>query len=203
MENVWVPASEAFNRDFQRQGANVVNLAADGLLRSRAAALIIDRSPPQRDIELKTDFWNLMRRMTGSAYRDWKAGTFTTAIPNSVGIAPSGAQRAVGVQFHRSDMDAYLPDRQTGHSDAARAHPSPTSAAKPSGRPRAKGWDSWIAQLALAVFEGQVAADMRDDHLIDLINTRLSQAGHEEMSRATVQPAAKAVLEAFRADADQ
>lgn len=193
----WITARTALDRDFQRQGANLVDLAADGLVRTKAAALTIGRADPQRDVELPTSFWRAMQRMTGSAYRDWIAGTFKTAIPDFTGLMPSGAQRAVGVSFEGADLDSYLPA-------AAAVAPSPAVKTqvddKPRGRSRAKGWDAWIAQLALAVHEGDLTPGIRAEHLINRINERLTLAGQDEMARATVQSAVDAVLEAFRAD---
>lgn len=194
----WITARNALDRDFQRQGANLVDLAADGLVRTKAAALTIGRADPRRDIELTPSFWREMQRLTSTAYRDWKAGTFKTAIVDFTSVMPSNAQRAVGVSFDVDDLDTYLP---------AAVPPAPSSMPtkphvdeKPRGRSRAKGWDAWIAQLALAVNEGEVTPGIRAEHLINRINERLTLAGQDEMARATVQSAVDAILEAFRAD---
>jgi hypothetical protein len=194
----WISARDALTRDFQRNGANLIDLAADGLVRSRAAALTSGRAPAERDAELSTNFWRAMQRLTGSAYRDWKTGTFKTGIPSFTGLLPAGAQRAVGVTFEKGDLDAHLPASGGG---AARS-PSVATAKeemKPRGRPRANGWDAWIAELALAVHDGDVAGSMRADQLIDLINLRLTKSNQDEMPRTTVQSAVDSVLRAFRA----
>jgi len=194
----WITARSALDRDFQRQGANLVDLAADGLVRTKAKALTIGRADPCRDIELPPSFWREMQRLTSSAYRDWKAGTFNTAIADFTGVMPSNAQRAVGVSFNVDDLGSYLPA-------AVPPAPSPLPTKpqvddKPRGRSRAKGWDAWIAQLALAVNEGEVTPGTRAEHLINRINERLTLAGQDEMARATVQSAVDAVLEAIRTD---
>lgn len=196
----WINARAALDRDFQRQGANLVDLAADGLVRTKAAALTIGHADPQLDVELPTSFWRSMQRMTGSAYRDWTKGIFKTAKADFIGLMPSGAQRAIGVSFDGADLDIYLP----AASVTASPHPAakPQVDDKPRGRSRAKGWDAWIAQLALAVNEGEVTPGTRAEHLINRINERLTLAGQDEMARATVQSAVDAVLEAFRADAN-
>ncbi len=116
----WITARSALDRDFQRQGANLVDLAADGLVRTKAVALTVGRADPSRDTELSPSFWREMQRVPGSAYRDWKTGTFKTAIADFVGVIPSGAQRAVGVSFNSDDLDTYLPA------------PSPSVAGSPS-----------------------------------------------------------------------
>lgn len=206
----WITARAALDRDAQRQGANLVDLAADGLVRTKAAALTVGRADPQRDVELTAGFWRAMQKMTGSAYRDWVTGSFRTQITSDIGVMPVNAQRAMGVTFEQDDLDQYLPAPSWPLSLAPSpaSSPAPTAAvpndlARPRGRPRAAGWDLWIAQLALAVNDGDVKPDMLADRLIDHLNERLTKAGHEEMARSTVQSAVDAVLTAFRADAER
>jgi hypothetical protein len=198
---VWLTADDARKlvqkKGLPQPGAGkaLLEFARDGDVRTRARRLISNPGKSNEyskdGQELGRDVWREFLR-TARHNSDWPLGVFEYEDRSvGMGVRPSPLRRLVGVEFSEADLRTLLgisitPDRRVSDHSATK------------GRPRAGGWDDWIAALAILVFEGGVSGSMTETALHDAVADRLAQEGKDELSRSTVQSAVKAVLKAFR-----
>lgn len=169
-----------------------------GLVRSRARHVDGAGWPKNDDghVDLPEQFWRDQLPMTGSAYRDWVAGTFRATVRRGLRDGRFDVV-AYGVEFSDTDLGPLTGGRAT--SAAASAEPSPPTKAKGGGgRRRAAEWNDWIAALALLAADGKIQASLTQTELLKMVADKMAEWEINEMSRSTVQGAADRVLGAFR-----
>jgi hypothetical protein len=80
MESDWQPARLARVHDVNSSSAGgaIIQYAAHGLVKGRADAVAGARWPAGEDgkIAIPNEFWEAIRTLSGSQYRDWQAGIF-------------------------------------------------------------------------------------------------------------------------------
>jgi len=200
-EKEWLAAADTWDMLDQAGISNKNELvgtrAFAGLLRTWSEGLLLHDGPLRGAGELQPAFWRAKGQAAMSI--DW-----TTGDIEARGYQTS--QRAFGVRFHRKDVLAMLPPSTLPLKD----QPSPVvaelcapvevkRASAPSGRPRAKEWNDWIAAVACLVFEGRLLPAMKPAEALTAINEKLAAWGSPEMERSTVQAALDQVLARLRA----
>lgn len=130
---------------------------------------------------------------SGIEYANWQTGDFKLTVE---GDFSDVTLTVVGLQFDKTALTQSF----TGMAQTLAPEPFERTDGK-RGRPPSPAWPDWIAELVAYIHEHGFPAgegSQGQEALITAIADRLAIRGLESPSRATVQAAARAVLERLR-----
>jgi len=205
MTDGWVAARDVFMLD--QKGNAVIEWAAQELVSSRCVKTVGVEIQAGEDgyVALPARFWEGMKRRTGSAYRDWAAGNFTSEFRGSRFRDTPQSILAIKVEFALRELDRMSDGRMSKLLAAQKPKEFTVAEEVPvakstRGRRRKSEWNDWVAAVAIVANDGNVNGSLTETDLFELVSNKLAEWGLEEQPRSTVQPAMQAILKRLRED---
>ena len=186
-EEEWISAAEAYEMvgGFTRGAAEKICRGAHaGLIRARAARLIVREQPPSDDVAIDKNFW--WAEGHEALTQDWRSGDFETWLKNG-GVR----YRVYGVTFLKGDVERIAAPPKSKEPKA------PGSTKAPGGRPPANWWDDLWIEVCRQVYAVELQPKRAAD-ITKAMQTWIESKGFEAADSTVKERARKlwAVIEA-------
>ena len=150
----WISAAEALKLVSAATGSYrakraICSRAHAGLIRAKAARLILHDRKPVNDVKVPKDFW--WAGGEAALQQDWNTGDFETWIDHKLHL------RAFGVEFSRRGIEALIAPALASR-DAPSGPPANTG-----GRPPAEWWDDLWAEICRQLYAGDLQPKKQAD----------------------------------------